>query len=486
MLAWSWLACTTSPPAEGLRLASAGDLGPLGHLIRIERPEPGDLFVVCRADPGEVHLVEADEGALVQELAVLGLLAETDYRCEAHSGPRSAEITFRTGSLPELPPWTVQGETAGYTLFNTRHGIDGPEPSYLVIVDGLGQVRWIYDAGPDLVCDLDAQVVMGELPIVHMGGGWGTLSASAARPGMYRDIDLRGQTLVDRERPAFGIAFNHHSQRLADGSTLSLTASDEGPPDNPWIGVGVERWREDRGLVWSFSTGPLVESGVLEEPEPDSGAPFLANAAVLAGDPLGEALWVSSFRKKELWRIDTATSLPTHRFGASSGLSLRSPSGEELPASEWPYVQHDPQLTDGPYGEDTRLLLYDNGAGRPGGSYSRVAEYDLDLPNNAAILLWSFTEEGWYTPIIGGVQRTSEGTVLVAKGVSAEHTPDGTDTSALIEIAPPGGVLWRLTLGDRGWPIYRAERLPDCSLFGDAALCPEVAQRLAERLGEPM
>jgi hypothetical protein len=484
------LGCT-EPPEEPLgSIEPVGPIGPLGYRLSADLTEPDRAWAWCVADgiPGEEHLVESPEPQTHHELAVMGLLAETDYRCEVHAGALTESVPVRTGALPELSPWLVQGEAAGYTVFNTQRGIGGElGPSYVVMVDGRGEVRWLYEVGTELVCDLDVQVRDG---VVHIGGGWAGLSVASPNRGVFRDLDLQGNVLLDRTVPDFGMGFNHHSELLPDGTYLSLTGSDEAVGDNDWVGVGVERWSPTDGVLWSWSTQPLIDAGVMEEPAEDVRTPYTANAVALVVDPLGPGAWISSYSRQELWRIDLATSQPTHLLGPGVGFSVEDANGNALPSAELPHTQHDPQFIDGPLGPDTRVLLYDNGLHRPGGEYSRVVEYDLDLEREVMIRLWSWTEPGWFDPTMGGVQRLPDDHVLVAQGFNRNRSPGSSDSSSLVELGPLSAsaerqVVWRLDLQDQGWPVYRGERIDGCAVFGNLAQCEALAERLAELQDRP-
>jgi hypothetical protein len=343
-------------------------------------------------------------------------------------------------------------------------------------------VRWLYEIGTEFVCDLDVQVRDG---LVHLGGGWAGMTEASPNRGIFRDVDLQGNVLLERTVPEFGMGFNHHSELLPDGAYLSLTGSDESAGDNEWVGVGVELWSPEQGVLWSWSTQPLIDAGVMEEPDEEARTPYTANAVVLVDDPLGQGVWVSSYSRQELWRIDRLTGDPTHLLGPGVGFTVEDREGNVLGREELPHTQHDPQFTSGPLGPHTRVLLYDNGLHRPGGEYSRVVEYDLDLEREVMIRLWSWTEPGWFDPTMGGVQRLPEDHVLVAQGFNENRSPGSLDSSSLVELGPlPGSgerqVVWRLDLQDQAWPIYRAERVDGCAVFGNLGQCEALRERLAE------
>jgi hypothetical protein len=123
--------------------------------------------------------------------------------------------------------------------------------------------------------------------------------------------------------------------------------------------------------------------------------------------------------------------------------------------------------------------VYDNGTDRPGGSYSRVAEYELDLDAREATLLWSWTEPGWYDPIVGDADWLPNGHVLVTQGFNRCLDFFGDDVSELVELQPPDTVVWRMTWPTRDHTVYRSERYDGCAVFANARYCPAVADRIA-------
>jgi uncharacterized membrane protein len=462
---WWWLACREPGPVE-VSLAKASP-NPLQGTVQVELLDARPVWMECttEADPEEHHLVESTQSSLQHELVVRGLLPETFYRCIVHAGASWGEVGIQTPALP-LSSLAASGEPSGaYTLFNlqTESYTDGT--ALLAMVDPQGQLRWWYPVGQDLVLDIDAEVERdGGEPFVHLGGGWAHQRDDQPNKGVFRDVDLSGETLLEREAPDFGVGFNHHSERLDDGSYLSLTFHEEALGSSSWYGVGIEQW--DESLLWSWSTQPLVEQGVL--PVPTLESPYHPNSVSFVTDSQGEAVWLSLYVAKEIWRIDRNTGARTHVFGATGDFVVDPPG-------DWPYVQHDPDY------QGDRVLMYDNGAGRPVEEpYSRVVEYELDLDARTAVRLWEWTEPGWYNPVIGDADYLPSGHVLVAQGFNHNRTPNSDDASELVELRPPDEVVWRATFPSSEWAIFRAQQYDGCALFSNARYCEDVAERLAE------
>ncbi len=476
----------TSPPGatlpEGVRVEDGPVVRP-HKVLTVDLDAAAGMWVTCQRDDDdrEVILVEQHEVAATHRVDLLGLAAGTSYTCTVHvdGSPHTLDFPLDVEAVPEAPAFTVERHptlemSGAWTMVNTAGGCFQNDDALVIIADPDGRHRWVYNLGPGYVIDIDASLTPDGN--VHMGGGWGLLDENQGNRGVFRTVALDGTTLVDRTEPDFGLGFNHHSEPMDDGSTLSLTTSWMDDGAHQWYGVGVERWHPDQGLVWSWSTQPMVDAGILTW-RPGQDNPYHANSVEWLTDQEGDALMVSLYMAQEIWRIDRNTGLRTWRLGPGGDFDLVDPDGNPLPDEEWFYVQHDPEWT-----PDGRVLLYDNGYQRPGTDYSRVAEYQVDPATRTATLLWSWTEPNFYNPVVGDADRLPNGHVLVAKGFVICWTPGSPDVSAVVEIDPASGeVVWRMSWPDRTMAMFRAERYDGCALFANnTRYCPAAADRLAE------
>ena len=149
--------------------------------------------------------------------------------------------------------------------------------------------------------DLDAELWFGDdgEPTVHLGGGWAWFDLDQPNRGVFRDVDLSGNVLLDHAQPVFGLGFNHHSERLPDGSYLSLTGSENVLGEDQWYGVGIEQWDPRTGW-WSWSSQHLVDQGVLGVPEDGVKTPYHSNSVSFVSDEAGEGAWVSLYAARRL------------------------------------------------------------------------------------------------------------------------------------------------------------------------------------------
>ena len=464
---------------------------PLLRALDITLSGPAPVAAVCRdpADADERLLFEGDGASARHHLELPGLLADTDYDCTVGvvenlggSGTAATTVGVRPPGLPSsLPTFTVTGSGAvsdAWVLFNHQFGCGANGPQWAVLADRQGRIRWAYQIGRGFDIDIDMGWAGDRF---HFGGGWALFDESEPHRGLFRQVRLDGTVVAERTEPLFGLGFNHHSEVLDDGQVLSLTTHAHVMGAERRYGVAAELWDPTTDAVaWSWDTEQAVANGQL--PPPASESPWHANAVEWVTDAHGDALWVSLYTGQEMWRVDRVTGDITHLLAYDGDMQLLDATGVPAPASQWFYGQHDPDVT-----EDGLVVLYDNGVGRPGGSQSRIAAFQLDLDARTATALWSWTEEGWYTPFVGDADLLPDGHVLATKGVIQCTTPWLTDEhSAVIELDPaaPGGPepVWRMTWDDRDGQVFRAERYDGCEILQHGGMCGDVADRI-DQLG---
>lgn len=469
---------TACPAVTGFSVSAGALL--LDGVIDVDLEGAGHVWAVCARDddPADAILVESTAPAAHQQLHVYGLAAGATYHCELRATcPGAPADTFdvQTSNVGEHDGWTVSADPAGgmsgtWTLFNDQNECTLNPFGRLFIIDPEGRVRWSYGYGSGYVIDMDSAYI-GD-GVVHLGGGWGLFEESEPHRGVQRQVDLSGNVLLERTQPAFGLGFNHHSEVLPDGQILGLTTSRDSGDGRSWYGVAIEQWNPaTEAVTWSWSSQQLFDDGTFPAQIEDS--PWHANSVTLHDDAWGPAAWVSLYYGNMIWRIDRNTGQLTHRFGPGGDFTLVDASGNALPDSDFAWVSHDPDYTD-----DGRVLVYDNGVDRPGGNASRVTEYRLDLDTLVATRLWTWTEPGWYEPVIGDADYLPNGNVLVTRGHvwCFDFTPGH---SALIELEPgTDREVWRLDYDTQSNGIFRSERYDGCEIFSNGKYCPAVAARI--------
>lgn len=191
-------------------------------------------------------------------------------------------------------------------------------------------------------------------------------------------------------------------------------------------------------------------------------------------------------RLGELWVIDHSTTTAEAagssggRWGKGGDLLWRwgNPRtyGAGSDADQRLFFQHDPTWLPGKAPGELRLLVYNNGQGRPDGAYSTVEE--LVLPFHPEAGFWR--EEGWpfeptepdwvyedqerfYSGFISGAQRLENGNTLICQGADGrvfEVTPSG--EIVWDYLSPFGGEVSPDPAGGNAPPkaLFRATRIP--------------------------
>jgi arylsulfate sulfotransferase len=109
------------------------------------------------------------------------------------------------------------------------------------------------------------------------------------------------------------------------------------------------------------------------------------------------------------------------------------------PDRDWVYAQHMPRLTEG-----GTIMVYDNGARRPGGSYTRAVEYRVDEENMTVEKVWTYDFD-FTLASLGSIHVYEDGNVLIGNGVNGNLT----------EVNRQGEVVFEASLGYyyRAYPV---------------------------------
>jgi hypothetical protein len=166
---------------------------------------------------------------------------------------------------------------------------------------------------------------------------------------------------------------------------------------------------------------------------------------------------ISVRRMNEIWIIDHSTTTAEARtetggrYGKGGSLLFRwgNPKvyGRGDQSEQQLFGQHDAQWIPSGHPGAGNLMVFDNGAGRPGGKWSRVLEIDAAptedhffpmsdtgkfLPHEAK---WSYTASkpsDFFSSFISGVQRLTNGNTLICEG----------DKGRVFEVDPDGTIVW--------------------------------------------
>ncbi len=202
--------------------------------------------------------------------------------------------------------------------------------------------------------------------------------------------------------------------------------------------------------------------------------------------PGQDLLVVSAPHVCELWVIDHST---TTAQAAGSAGGRRGHGGDLLwrwgnprnygcgaGADKKLFYQHDPSWLPSAEPGDLRVLVFNNGAERPGGEYSSVEELALpfdakrgfvrekDAAFGPAAAAWSYhVPEKYLSPFISGAQRLPNGDTLICCGAPGrvfEVTSDGRVVWDYLN--PMGGEVELILPGPKAPPkaLFRAVRVP--------------------------
>lgn len=138
------------------------------------------------------------------------------------------------------------------------------------------------------------------------------------------------------------------------------------------------------------------------------------------------------------------------------------------------FYQHNPTWIEGEHPTELRLLLFNNGGGRPGGDHSSLDELVLPFDPERGFLrdegrpfgptepVWSYSAPGaFFSPFISGAQRLPNGNTLACSGVPGR----------IFEVTYEGRIVWEFLNPYEGEPIevpgspprtavFRATRVP--------------------------
>lgn len=183
----------------------------------------------------------------------------------------------------------------------------------------------------------------------------------------------------------------------------------------------------------------------------------------------------------EVWIIDhsTTTAEAAGHTGGNSGkggdLLYRwgNPAayGRGTAANQIFYFLHDVQWVEAGLPGAGNLMVFNNGNGRPSGSWSSVDEFTPPTPDvngnypltpgarfGPASLSWTFFHQSnFYSNIMGGAQRLENGNTRICESTSG----------TLFEVDPAGNTVWSFVnpVGAPNW-IFKARSYVDCNANG--------------------
>jgi hypothetical protein len=387
------------------------------------------------------------------------------------------------------------GDTSGYNLFAPLNSTT----TYLT--DGDGDVVYTWDSAyrPG-----NAVYLLENGNLLRTGNtGPGSFNAGGVG-GIVEEIAPDGTVVWDFEYANSQHRLHHDIEPLLDGNVLminwerkteaealaagrdpTLLADGEVWPDavievDPDTDTIVWEWHVWDHLVQDYDAGQDNFGVVADHPE------LIDLNYNAPGIPVGDADWnhinaidysaefdqilLSVHNFSEIWVIDHSTTTAEaaghsgdllYRWGNPAAYDAGDSSDQQL------FAQHDAQWIPSGYPGAGHILVFNNGAGRPGGAYSSVDEIVPPVDGSGQYTsygpsapTWSYSADNptdFYATNISGAQRLPDGNTLICDG------PAG----YFFEVTPEGEIVWQY---DHGSGTFRVTRyaadyagLPDMS-----------------------
>ncbi len=387
---------------------------------------------------------------------VAGMRPDTNYvmRHVLDDGTTSASLTFKTGPLPTsltFPSFTLQQAPApesGLTQEIVFHvGIGGVAVN-TVSTDLLGNIVWYYDAAAYAFSSFAPSLVPGGTVLLIGGNQDGQGGAD-----VLREVDLAGYTLretnigaVNAQLAALGqhsiSDFNHDAQRLPNGYTAVLAASERTIPlrSRPTLYRGDMVLVLDENFQVAWSWDPFNWLNVRRLPTLGERLGNWTHANSVAWSPADGNLVVSMRSQDWVIKIDYANGKGdghvVWRLGQGGDFRINSTA-----ANPWFSHQHDAR-----YINDTTLVVFDNGNARRSRNpraRSRGQELIVDEGTGVATLVVN-ADLGTYAPFTGGAQKLPGGNLNFNSPIARQTIamlPNGRST--YVQTMNSGGVLYR-------------------------------------------
>jgi hypothetical protein len=463
--------CEPNPDVQILNFRD--EVGPSPHQrqldLSLSHESAAAVRCIADGDPSERHLIVTGT-ATDHAIQLSGLLADTDYTCEAAllcpQEPQAPTAhAFRTlEPAAGMPSITVEAaeERDGYlmTSWTSRGGCGARE--VIVIYDTHGRLRHAYEH--PYLSGLGNEALLSDPHTIVTGGTLPTAIVDLW-DGLQYVTDL-----PDSQR-------FHHDGKWVDDQYIMTMEDADNQMDGTWfLGIRLRIHNPVTGeIVWDWNSQQGVDQGALPYfPGWKWGEDMWhPNWFDHKEGPSGPTVYVSLCASEQIIAIDPDSGLVKWVFGVGGGFDLFDAAGEPLPDSEYPQCQHGIEV------EGDRMLIYDNGWHR---GYSRATEYQIDPQARTAHLLWTWTEPDWFETTLGDVDYLDNGNVFVSEAHPAcweFNIPD--DHTTMVEVNPETQeVVWRATFDDPNDAIYRAERLGGCDVFHHASYCDGLSQRDTE------
>jgi len=385
------------------------------------------------------------------------------------------------------------------TLF---HPVSGTT-SYLVDTTGSVVQSWPGTVGPGLSIYFYPNGDLLRTQVLAAGG--------AGVGGGFERISYEGTTLWQYQNFSATFLPHHDVETLPNGNVLMIAwdfvgtaaalAAGRDPsilgaefaPDmivevqqtGPSTGTIVWQWRAFEHLVQDFDAG-APDFGVVADnpqridlnypPETPNGNGDWLHFNGIDYNPFLDQILVSVPNFDEIWVIDHSTTT-AEAAGSSGGNSGKGGDllyrwgnpeayGRGTLGDKQLYFQHDATWIDPDHPGGGNILIFNNGAGRPGGDNSSTDEIapPVDAGGNYSLtpgqaygpagLTWTYSDPGnFFSQFMGGAERLANGNTLITEATS----------NRIFEVTSAGSIVWDYASPFGGFAIFKARRYGDCS-----------------------
>ena len=342
----------------------------------------------------------------------------------------------------------TDGATPGYTLFAPLSS----DVTYLIDLDGEIVHSWAAEWHPGNSVYLmdDGRMLRASdysenpMPPLRAGGNGGRVDLfewdGSIAWSVVVSTDFKRQHHDMEPLPSGNVALIVWERKLADevlaaGRDPGLLSEDELWPDTivEYTPAGDIEWEWH---VWDHlvqSRDPALPTFGQPVDHPDKvdlnyvrgeGKADWQHVNSLAADAAGERFLMSVHGFDELWIVDRATGALAWRWGNPEAWGGGTPADREL------FGQHDAQWIAAGRPGAGNILVFDNGAGRPDGDFSRVLELTEDKE-----IVWVYRGdplESFFSRNISGAERLWSGATLICEG----------RTGRLFEVTTGGERVW--------------------------------------------
>ncbi len=319
---------TAADPLEFSIGADEERVTELNGTLVVKVAEAVTVTCTANADPAEVYtgtVPADDEPPVIFTFAFYGLAPETAYTCVAATASgASVTVPVTTGRWVDAPEVIQEGDATAidgaYTVFNVGDLCRGDGTNTVWIADPEGRLRWRWGVPEDGVPDIDVSW-LGDRFLI--GGGAGIYGLGN---GAIREVDLAGTILYERMNPATGVEYNHHVERLDDGTDLAVVWQLNEGTRGTFIGFGIERTDPVTDeVLFDWNSQTALDRGQLPAGPPTRTAttrtPCGGRPTTRAGPPTG-----SASRSSATWSasiLKPATSPPVSASAETGPWSIR-------------------------------------------------------------------------------------------------------------------------------------------------------------------